>query len=97
MFRYASPRIVVLGAAGVGKSTFANALLNRTGHSLHEDHPDGECFQGGKSYNGGKTTEACEEQEGFHGAPLLEVFLAQEGEGKPSTRRAQKKDRNTSQ
>jgi len=65
--KYASPRIVVLGAAGVGKSTFANALLNRTGHSLHEDHPDGECFQGGKSYNGGKTTEACEEQEGFLG------------------------------
>merc|ERR1711953_1269053 len=44
--KYASPRIVVLGAAGVGKSTFANALLNRTGHSLHEDHPDGEGFLG---------------------------------------------------
>ena len=77
MFRYASPRIVVLGAAGVGKSTFANALLNRTGHSLHEDHPDGECFQGGKSYNGGKTTEACEEQEGFLGDSQKKVSFRQ--------------------
>jgi len=73
--KYASPRIVVLGAAGVGKSTFANALLNRPGDSLHEDHPDGECFQGGKSYSGGKTKKACEEQEGFLGDPDRKITV----------------------
>ena len=48
MFRYVSPRIVVLGEAGVGKSTFANALLNQPGDSTHELYPGGECFQGGE-------------------------------------------------
>merc|ERR1712038_476449 len=57
--RYPSPRIVVLGTAGVGKSVFANALFNR---SSKYENPERECFEGGlvkDGKSGGKTTEAC--------------------------------------
>merc|ERR1711874_233649 len=69
---YVSPRIVVLGAAGVGKSTFANALLNRPGDAKHELYPGGECFQASPPNYAeptGKTTEACEMQGAFLGDP----------------------------
>merc|ERR1712183_447257 len=56
--RYPTPRIVVLGTAGVGKSVFANALFNR---DSHHKNPEKQCFEGGLVLNGkrGKTTEAC--------------------------------------
>jgi len=58
---YPSPRIVVLGTAGVGKSVFANALFNRS--STYDPDPEDlesdSCFEGGKSEKGGKTTKAC--------------------------------------
>jgi len=69
---YVSPRIVVLGEAGVGKSTFANALLNRPGDAKHELYPGGECFQASPPEYAeptGKTTEACEMQGAFLGDP----------------------------
>merc|ERR1712038_1560033 len=66
--RYPSPRIVVLGTAGVGKSVFANALFNRSS----EYKPPGpkKCFEGGlveKGQSGGKTQEACIETGYFLG------------------------------
>jgi len=69
---YVSPRIVVLGEAGVGKSTFANALLNQPGDTKHELYPGGECFQASPpdyAEPTGKTTEACEMQGPFLGDP----------------------------
>ena len=68
IFRYPSPRIVVLGTAGVGKSVFANALFNRSS----EYKPPGpkKCFEGGlveKGQSGGKTQEACIETGYFLG------------------------------
>ena len=45
IFRYSSPRIVVLGSAGVGKSVFANALFNRPSDYIPEGKK--KCFEGG--------------------------------------------------
>merc|ERR1711874_179079 len=73
--KYVSPRIVVLGAPGVGKSTFANALFNGSSDSWHEDHPDGSCFQVGYSFDGGKTKEACELQGPFLGDPERNITV----------------------
>lgn len=61
---YASPRVVMLGGAGVGKSTLANSLLGREKDFRNED---GECFEAGnpKSGSGGMTKEACAHQGHF--------------------------------
>ena len=74
MFRYPSPRIVVLGTAGVGKSAFANALFNRT----HDYKPPGgkKCFEAGMvkaGEKGGLTREACIETGYFLGDEKYEV------------------------
>merc|ERR1712119_273096 len=64
---FPSPRIVVLGSAGVGKSVFANALLGRP---YNYKNPAGDCFEGGKvkaedAMKGkGRTRVACD-QEGY--------------------------------
>jgi len=68
MLRFPSPRIVVLGTAGVGKSVFANALFNRP--STFKSGKS--CFEGGKSEDGGKTTEACEQTGYFLDDPKYE-------------------------
>ena len=62
IFRYSSPRIVVLGSAGVGKSVFANALFNRPSDYIPEGKK--KCFEGGLVVGGkgGKTQEACAEK-----------------------------------
>jgi len=67
--KYASPRIVVLGASGVGKSTFASALLNRS--SLIESKPNTSCFKEGRNGrdDGGATNATCELQGHFLGDP----------------------------
>ena len=65
MFRFPSPRIVVLGAAGVGKSVFANSLFGRT--SYYKPGDGKECFEGGLSIKGGKTKKACFEKDFFLG------------------------------
>jgi GTP-binding protein EngB required for normal cell division len=67
---FPSPRIVVLGTAGVGKSVFANALFNRSS-TYGQDRPKSEqaCFVGGQSAKGGKTSEACVEKGYFLGDP----------------------------
>merc|ERR1712226_199788 len=67
---FPSPRIVVLGTAGVGKSVFANALFNRSS-TYGQDRPKSEqaCFVGGMSSEGGKTSEACEQKGYFLGDP----------------------------
>jgi len=67
--KYASPRIVVLGASGVGKSTFASALLNRS--SDIESVTNTSCFKKGRIGNndGGATTAACELEDYFLGDP----------------------------
>merc|ERR1711953_1124777 len=67
--KYVSPRIVVLGASGVGKSTFASALLNRS--SLIESKLNTSCFKEGRNGrdDGGATTAACELQGHFLGDP----------------------------
>jgi len=70
--KYPSPRIVVLGTAGVGKSTFANALFNRSSRYRHNEGKS--CFEAGKSTNGGKTTEACEETGYFLDDPKYEMI-----------------------
>jgi len=67
--QYKSPRIVMLGAAGVGKSTLANALLGR-----NEDYGKDEgksCFVVGNPDIGGMTKEACADQDHFLGDPSL--------------------------
>merc|ERR1711971_898303 len=66
--KFPSPRIVVLGTAGVGKSVFANALFNRP--STFKSGKS--CFEGGKSEDGGKTTEACEQTGYFLDDPKYE-------------------------
>merc|ERR1711874_3119 len=62
---YSSPRIVVLGSAGVGKSVFANALFNRPSDYIPEGKK--KCFEGGLVVGGkgGKTQEACAEKGYF--------------------------------
>jgi len=62
---FPSPRIVVLGAAGVGKSVFANSLFGR--RSDYKPGDGKECFEGGLSIKGGKTKKACFEKDFFLG------------------------------
>jgi len=61
--RYASPRIVMLGGAGVGKSTLANALLGRQKNFKS----DKQCFEAGDPDSGGMTKETCAHQDYFLG------------------------------
>jgi len=65
--KYPSPRIVVLGTSGVGKSTFANALFNRSHNYKPPDFEEMKennesCFESsltGGENGGGKTTKSC--------------------------------------
>ena len=69
IIRFKSPRIVMLGAAGVGKSTLANALLGR--HKDYGKDTGRSCFVVGNPDTGGMTTEACPDQDHFLGDPSL--------------------------
>lgn len=63
--KYASPRIVMLGGAGVGKSTLANSLLGRGENFKNEN--DKQCFEAGDPVSGGMTKESCAHQDYFLG------------------------------
>ena len=73
LFRYKSPRIVMLGAAGTGKSTLANSLLGRD--TKYKNDGNKKCFEAGKSASGGKTKDTCAHQGSFLDDGIHDVRL----------------------
>ena len=75
--RWPCPRIVLLGSAGVGKSTLANVLLGRSKTFEENDNP--KCFNVGHEGSNegvGKTRETCGKKGNWRGEAGREVSLA---------------------
>ena len=72
---YASPRIVILGATGVGKSSLANVLRGRDKNYDGSNFTDG-CFKVMGYHNGGKTItkKTCPDQGHWLGLPSNKIF-----------------------
>ena len=73
--RWPCPRIIILGSAGVGKSTLANIFLGRDENYEDEDR---ECFNVGHTGGGkgvGKTRETCGKRGHWFNDPNKEVSL----------------------
>ena len=64
--KYPSPRIVVLGGTGVGKSSLANVLLGRDKNYDGSLYSNG-CFQVSSRLEGGVTKETCADRGSWLG------------------------------
>ena len=64
--KYPSPRIVVLGGTGVGKSSLANVLLGRDKNYDGGEFSNG-CFQVSSRLEGGVTKETCTDRGSWLG------------------------------
>jgi len=70
---FPGPRILILGEAGVGKSSLANRLLGRG--FLHDSGDDKGCFKEGQDFSDGVTMGTCHEKGYYLGDPNKPVTL----------------------
>ena len=71
--KYPSPRIVILGATGVGKSSLANVLRGRDRNYDGSEFEDG-CFQVSSYHTEGITKRTCPDTGAWLGDPNNDNF-----------------------